>query len=320
MSGYLESHRRQLVLGVCCVSILLVGIDMTAVNVAIPSIGREFHTSASNLSWIIDAYALVLATLLMLSSSMADRFGRKRIFRIGLGTFVLGSALCAVAPNLGWLIAFRALQGIGGSMLNPVAMAVIANVFPERAERARAIGVWAGVTGVSLAIGPIVGGALVGSSLGWRWIFLINVPIGLAAVASVRRSCPSQRPPRLGRSTWAAGVDRHTARQPRLRRDRGPTPRLGIAHDHHRFRRVARIPRRLHRVRAARERAPPGPALLPQHPVLSGEPDSRVLIRLTERVPLPEQHLPAGGARLQPASHRPADVTTGGCERPLGAT
>jgi MFS family permease len=108
--------RRGVVLAVCCVSVLLVGIDMTAVNLALPSIGRDFHTGASGLSWIIDAYTLVLATFLMFSASTADRIGRKLVFRIGLGTFVAGSALCAIAPGLGWLIAFRALQGLGGSM------------------------------------------------------------------------------------------------------------------------------------------------------------------------------------------------------------
>jgi EmrB/QacA subfamily drug resistance transporter len=173
--------------------VLLVGIDMTAVNVALPSIGHDLHTNASGLTWIIDAYTLALATLLMLSSSMADRFGRRLVFRIGLATFALGSALCAVAPDLGFLVGARVIQGAGGSMLNPVAMAVIASVFTDRVERARAIGVWAGVTGLSLAIGPIVGGALVGSSLGWRWIFVINVPIGLAAIAVATKVVPESK-------------------------------------------------------------------------------------------------------------------------------
>ncbi len=185
--------RRGVVLAVCCASVLLVGIDMTAVNLALPAIGHDFRTSASGLSWIIDAYTLVLATFLMFSASTADRLGRKLIFRVGLGTFVTGSALCAIAPSLGWLIAFRALQGLGGSMLNPVAMAIISSVYPKPAERARAIGVWAGVTGLALALGPVVGGALVDSPLGWRGIFLINLPIGLAAIAVASAVVPESR-------------------------------------------------------------------------------------------------------------------------------
>jgi MFS family permease len=144
----------------------------------------------------------VLATLLMLSASTADRFGRRLVFQIGLGTFALGPALCAVAPGLGWLIAFRGIQGIGGSMLNPVAMAGISNVFSDHAERARAIGVWAGVTGLSLAVGPIVGGALVGPS--WRWIFLINIALALIAVAVATKIVPESRAPSHGRSTSGA--------------------------------------------------------------------------------------------------------------------
>ena len=191
---------RGVVLAVCCVSVLLVGIDMTAVNLALPSIGREFHTGASGLSWIIDAYTLVLATFLMFSASTADRIGRKLVFRIGLGVFVLGSALCALAPSLGWLIAFRALQGLGGSMLNPVAMAILSSVYPEPADRAKAIGVWSGVIGLSLALGPIVGGALVDSPLGWRGIFLINLPIGLAAIAVAAKVTPESKAARPRRA------------------------------------------------------------------------------------------------------------------------
>jgi EmrB/QacA subfamily drug resistance transporter len=191
----LTPRRRSICLGLCCVAVLLIGIDMTAVNVALPSIGLDFHTGASGLSWTIDAYTLTLATLLMLSASTADRVGRKRVFRIGLATFVVGSGLCAIAPGLGWLIAFRALQGIGGSMLTPVAMSIIANLYTDRGERAKAIGVWAGITGLAMALGPVVGGLLVTSSLGWRWIFVINVPIGLAALVLVGRFIPESKSP-----------------------------------------------------------------------------------------------------------------------------
>jgi EmrB/QacA subfamily drug resistance transporter len=109
--------------------------------------------------------------------------GRKRVFQIGLTVFVAGSALCAIAPDLGWLVVFRVLQAVGGSMLAPVAMAILSTTYPEPAAQARALGVWGGVTGLSLAVGPVAGGALVGSGLGWRWIFAINIPIGLIAVA-----------------------------------------------------------------------------------------------------------------------------------------
>src|SRR6476646_6368857 len=148
-------------------SLFIVGLDSTIVNVALPSIGRELHASVSGLQWTIDAYALVLASLLMFSGSTADRIGRRRTFQAGLAVFTLGSLLCSLAPGLGWLIAFRMVQAIGASMLNPVAMSIITNTFTEPAERARAIGVWGGVVGISMAGGPLGGGALVGSG-GWR--------------------------------------------------------------------------------------------------------------------------------------------------------
>ena len=141
MSG-LSRRRRYLVLAICCLSLFIVGLDATIVNVALPSIGRELHAPVSGLQWTIDAYALVLASLLMLSGSTADRVGRRRTFQAGLALFTLGSLLCSLAPGLGWLMAFRMLQAVGGSMLNPVAMSIITNTFTEPAERARAIGVW----------------------------------------------------------------------------------------------------------------------------------------------------------------------------------
>ncbi len=190
----LPRSRRRLVLVICCMSLLIVGLDSTIVNVALPSIGRELHTPISGLQWTVDAYTLVLASLLMLSGSMADRFGRRRVFELGLVLFTLGSLLCSTAPSEGWLVVFRMLQAIGGSMLNPVAMSIIRNVFTDARERAQAIGVWGATVGISLALGPVVGGALV-ESVGWRSIFWINVPVGLLALALTMRFVPESRAP-----------------------------------------------------------------------------------------------------------------------------
>jgi MFS family permease len=136
-----------LILAICSVSVLMVGLDNTIVNVALPSIHRDLHASLSGLQWTIDAYTLVIATLLMLSGSTADRLGRRRVFQIGLALFSMGSLLCALAPSLGALIAFRIVQAVGGSMLNPVAMSIIRNTFEDPRERAQAIGVWGGSRG-----------------------------------------------------------------------------------------------------------------------------------------------------------------------------
>ncbi|WP_405780956.1 MFS transporter [Streptomyces sp. NBC_00859] len=191
----LNHRRRMLVLAICCMSLLIVSLDNTVLNVALPSMQKELHSSVSGLQWTIDAYTLVLASLLMLAGSTADRIGRRRVFKAGLVIFTLGSALCSVAPNLESLIIFRMVQAIGGSMLNPVAMSIITNTFTEPRERARAIGVWGGVVGISMAAGPIVGGLLV-DSVGWRSIFWINLPVGLAALVLTWRYVPESRAPK----------------------------------------------------------------------------------------------------------------------------
>ncbi|MER5357888.1 MFS transporter [Streptomyces sp. NPDC002785] len=191
----LSPRRRQLVLAICCMSLLIVSLDNTVLNVALPSIQKELHATVAGMQWTIDAYTLVLASLLMLAGSTADRIGRRKIFKIGLVLFTLGSVLCSLAPNLESLVAFRMVQAVGGSMLNPVAMSIITNTFTDPRERARAIGVWGGVVGISMAAGPVVGGLLV-DSVGWRSIFWINLPVGLAALLLTWRYVPESRAPK----------------------------------------------------------------------------------------------------------------------------
>jgi len=194
VEGSRPSARRWLILAICCMSLLIVGLDSTIINVALPSIGRELHTHVAGLQWVVDAYTLVLASLLMLAGSTGDRLGRRRVFQTGLVVFSLASLLCSLAPTLGLLIAFRVLQAVGGSMLNPVAMSIIRNVFTDARERALAIGMWGATVGISLALGPVLGGALV-DGVGWRSVFWINVPIGALALVLTMRFVPESRAP-----------------------------------------------------------------------------------------------------------------------------
>ncbi|MFC5261874.1 MFS transporter [Kribbella qitaiheensis] len=188
----LSRRRRLLVLGICCLSLFIVGLDSTIVNLALPAIRSDLDASVSKLQWTIDAYTLVIASLLMLSGSTADRIGRRRTFQAGLVIFGIGSLLCGIAPTVDLLIVFRMLQAIGGSMLNPVAMSIITNTFTDPRERAQAIGVWGGVVGLSLSVGPVVGGALVDTA-GWRYIFWINVPVVLVAFVLTALFVPESR-------------------------------------------------------------------------------------------------------------------------------
>jgi EmrB/QacA subfamily drug resistance transporter len=184
--------RKYAVLAICCMSLLLVSIDNTIVNVALPSIAQELGASIQTLQWTVAAYLLVLASLLLLSGSLADRFGRKRVFLIGLSIFVFGSAMCGLTTSEEWLVSFRVVQAVGGSMMTPVALAIVTNVFTGPAERAKAIGYWAATGGIGLALGPLVGGLLV-DSLGWRWIFWVNLPIGIAAFVLATLFVPESR-------------------------------------------------------------------------------------------------------------------------------
>src|ERR1700756_3107999 len=189
-----SNQRPWLILCICCLSLLIVGTDVTIVNVALPAIRQDLHASLSGLQWSVDAYTLVIGSLLMASGSTADRFGRRRVFQTGLALFTLGSLLCSLATSIEALVVFRCVQALGGSMLNPVALSIISNVFTERQARARAMGIWGAVFGVSLALGPVIGGVLVTDAT-WRAIFWINIPIGIAAIVLTQLFVPESKAP-----------------------------------------------------------------------------------------------------------------------------
>src|SRR5271170_6742171 len=188
----MSSRRRYLVLAICCMSLFTIVMYVPMMNVVLPPIGRACHASVSGLQWTVDSYLLVIASLLMLSGSVADRVGRRMIFQIGLAVFTLGSLACSVAPSLDALVAFRAVQAVGGSMLNPVAMSIVTNTFTDPKERAKAIGFWGSTFGISVATGPVIGGALV-DSVGWRGVFWVNIPIGIAAIILTALYVPESR-------------------------------------------------------------------------------------------------------------------------------
>lgn len=194
----LSRRGRWTVLAVCCLSMFLVGLDTTVVNVGLPAIGRGLDVGTHSLEWTVDAYTVVLAGLLISSGALADRFGRRRVFQWGLAVFGVASLACALAPSAGALVAARAVQGAGASMLSPVALAIVVNAMPDPRERARAIGVWASVFGLSMAVGPVTGGALV-AVLGWRSLFWINAPVIVAALVLSAVFVPESRAPKARR-------------------------------------------------------------------------------------------------------------------------
>jgi EmrB/QacA subfamily drug resistance transporter len=167
------------------------GIDSTVVAVALPAIGRNLHVGFQDLQWTVTSYTLTLASLILLAGSLSDRWGRRRVFLVGLSWFTLASVLCAAAPSIGWLITARAVQGIGGALMTPASLAIIEAAF-QPSDRSRAIGTWAGFSGVSAAVAPFLGGWLLETG-SWRWIFLINVPVAAAVAWMTLRHVPESR-------------------------------------------------------------------------------------------------------------------------------
>lgn len=184
-----------------CLGTLMLLLDITIVNVALPDIQHSLGASFSGLQWVVDAYALTLAAFLLTSGSLADLFGRRRLYLAGLVVFTAGSALCGAAQSPLMLELSRGLQGIGGATMFSVSLALLANAFRSGRGRGIAFGVWGALAGVAVAIGPLIGGALV-SGLSWRWIFFVNLPIGAAALALTARKVAESRDERAARPDW----------------------------------------------------------------------------------------------------------------------
>ncbi|HWC38869.1 MAG TPA: MFS transporter [Acidimicrobiales bacterium] len=186
------------ILGVLCVSLLMIGLDNTILSVALPTLVRQLHASSSQLQWIVDSYTIVFAGLLLVAGSLGDRFGRKWALLAGLGIFNLGSLLSAFAGSPEVLIATRALMGVGGAFVMPATLSILTNVFVDPGQREKAIGIWAGVSGVGVAIGPIAGGLLL-QHFWWGSVFLINVPVVAAGMVAGAVLVPNSADPRAPR-------------------------------------------------------------------------------------------------------------------------
>ena len=171
-------------------------IDASIVNVALPSIGSHLHFARTDLSWVVNAYTLTFGGFLLLGGRLADLLGRRRMFMLGLVLFSLASFAGGIAQSEGWLIAARAVQGLGAAIVSPAALSIITTTFAEGAERNRALGIWGAVAGAGGAAGVLLGGILT-SGLSWRWVLFVNVPIGIAAAALAPRTL--RREPRRGR-------------------------------------------------------------------------------------------------------------------------
>src|SRR3977135_997705 len=195
---FAEENKKWWTLAAVAFGLFMIMLDNTIVNVALPSIQRSLHMSISSLEWIVPACALTFAALLITGGKLGDLYGRRKMFIAGLVVFTLASLACGLAPNAGFLIGARAVQGVGAALMNPATLSIITATFPPK-ERGQAIGIWAGVSALALAIGPLIGGLIV-DNINWHWIFYVNVPVGVVGIIVSR---------------WVIAESRDTSHAPR---------------------------------------------------------------------------------------------------------
>jgi EmrB/QacA subfamily drug resistance transporter len=188
---FAEEHRKWWTLAAVTFGLFMIMLDNTVVNVALPSIQRDFAVDVSELEWVVNGYALTFAVLMLTGGKLADLLGRRRIFIVGLAIFTLASLACGLAESAGVLIGARVVQGVGAALMNPATLSIISATFPPR-QRGMAIGIWAGVSAMALAIGPLVGGLLT-EHIDWSWIFFVNVPVGVLAIVVARFAIDESR-------------------------------------------------------------------------------------------------------------------------------
>ncbi len=199
-----DANRKWWTLGAMCFALFMLMLDNTVVNVALPSIERDLHSSLSSLEWIVNGYTLAFAVFLATGGRLGDIFGRRSTFLIGVVLFSVSSATAGFAPDTTWLVGSRVVQGIGGALMMPATLSIVTNAFPP-AERGKAIGTWAGVSALALAIGPVLGGFLT-EAVSWRAIFFINLPVGIGAVVATLFAVRESRDETVGREVDYAGV------------------------------------------------------------------------------------------------------------------
>ena len=202
--GSLQAPNGNWVLAATILGSSMAFIDGTAVTVALPAVQAAFHANANEIQWVIESYALFLASLLLVGGSLGDLYGRRIVFTIGVALFAVGSVFCGFALSIGWLITARGVQGVGASLLVPGSLALVSSFFPAE-TRGRAIGIWSGFSAMTAGIGPVLGGWLVDHT-SWRWVFFINPPIALAILAITFSCVPESRNQQMHRTLDWAGA------------------------------------------------------------------------------------------------------------------